>query len=60
MSGIGFVGGALGLVTIVVMGVLPVPCVAYFANSDRLRTIGLWSVGGPDFHLRVPEGLGIT
>jgi len=54
------VGGALGLVTIVVMGVLPVPCVAYFANSDRLRTIGLWSVGGPDFHLRVPEGLGIT
>ena len=53
-------GGALGLVTIAAMGVLPVPCVAYFANRDRLRNIGLWSVGGPDFDLRVLEGLSIT
>jgi len=41
------------------MGVLPVPCVTNFAKRDRWRTIGLWSVGGPDFNLRVRGGLGI-
>ena len=36
------------------------PCVADFAKIGRWRTIGLWSVGGPDLDLRGREGLGIT
>jgi len=42
------------------MGLSPVPCVVDFARRSRWRTMGLWSVGGPDFDLRVREGLGIT
>jgi len=42
------------------MGVLPVPCVVDFARRSRWITMGLWSVGGPDFDLRVRAGLGIT
>jgi len=42
------------------MGMLAVLCVADFAKRERWRTVGLWSVGGPDLDLRVREGLGIT
>ena len=42
------------------MGVVPVPCAVDFAKRSGWRTKGLWSVGGPDFNLRVREGLGIT
>ena len=41
------------------MGLLAVLCAAE-AKRERWRTIGLWSVGGPDLDLRVREGLGIT
>jgi len=34
--------------------------VSDFAGRERWRTIGLWSVGGPEFDLSVWEGLGIT
>jgi len=53
MSGIG--GGSSWA-----MGMLAVLCVADFAKRERWRTVGLWSVGGPDLDLRVREGLGIT
>ena len=42
------------------MGMLSVLCVADLAKRERWRTIGLWSVVGPDVDLRVREGLGIT
>ena len=42
------------------MGLLAVFCAADFAKTERWRTIGLWSVGGPDLDLKLLEGLGIT
>jgi len=42
------------------MKVWPVPCAADFAKKDKRRTMGLWSMIGPDFDLRVREGLRIT
>jgi len=42
------------------MGMLAVLCVADYAKRERWRTIGLWSVGGPDLYLRLREGFGIT
>ena len=33
------------------MGMLSVLCVADLAKRERWRTIGLWSVGGPDVDL---------
>jgi len=42
------------------MGLLPVRDVVDFARRSRWRTMGLWSMGGPDFDLRVREGLGVT
>jgi len=42
------------------MGLLAVLCVADLAKRERWKTIGLWSVGGPDLDLRLREGLGIT
>jgi len=44
------------------MGMLAVLCVADFAKRERWRTNGLWSVGGPHWHLDLSlrEGLGIT
>jgi len=33
--------------------------VSDFAVRERWRTIGLWSVGGPEFDLSAQEGLGI-
>jgi len=42
------------------MGMLAVLYVADFAKRERWRTMGLWSVGGPDLDLRLREGLGIT
>ena len=41
------------------MGLLAVLCAADLAKRERWRTIGLWSVGGPDLNLRLREGLGI-
>jgi len=42
------------------MGMLAVHCAVDLARRERWRTIGLWSVGGPDLDLRLREGLGIT
>ena len=44
------------------MGMLAVTrlCVVDFAKRERWSIMGLWSVGGTDFDLRVREGLGIT
>jgi len=39
------------------MRVLPVPCATDFAKGQRRRMITFWSVGVPDFDLRVREGL---
>jgi len=30
-----------------------------FAGRERWRTVGVWSVGGPEFDLSAREGLGI-
>ena len=35
-------------------------CVADFAERETWRSIGLWSVGGPDLDLRLREGLHIA